>query len=194
MNILIADDESLSRLTLEETLKRAGHRVLSTQDGQHALEAWSKEFFPVVISDWFMPKVDGLALCREIRKASMDRYTYFVLLTAHGGKANYLEAMKAGVDDFLTKPHDEEQLVARLHVAERIIGLRQHVRRLEGLLPICSSCKKIRDEQDQWSEFESYIGNHAEVTFSHSFCPDCAKTFLMEAGLAPVTTNPPIAG
>jgi PleD family two-component response regulator len=99
------------------------------------------------------------------------------LLTILGGKTNYLEAMNAGADDFITKPFDSEQLAARLHVAERILGLRKHVTQLEGLLPICACCKKIRDEQSHWQQIETYVEQHSQARFSHSICPECAEKY-----------------
>jgi sigma-B regulation protein RsbU (phosphoserine phosphatase) len=173
MKILIAEDDAVSRRRLEMTLTKQGHEVRSVPDGLEAWEIWKQEEIPVVISDWIMPGADGLALCRMIRGMHRGHYTYVVMLTSLEGKTNYLEAMEAGADDFLNKPFDEEQLAARLKVAERILGLRQHVNRLEGLLPICSYCKKIRDEQNTWKQMESYISRRSEARFSHSICPEC---------------------
>jgi sigma-B regulation protein RsbU (phosphoserine phosphatase) len=178
MKILIADDDNVSRLLLEEVLKNQGHEVTATVDGRDSWAAFQKEYFPVVISDWLMPELDGLTLCRSIRHIHRDSYSYVILLTTLHGKANYLEAMEAGADDFLTKPFDADQLVARLHVAERILGLRQHVRRLEGLLPICSYCKKIRDDQNRWQVIEGYIAKRTEARFSHSICPECYEKMV----------------
>ena len=183
MNILIADDDAFSRLILQTTLQHLGHTVIAAQDGLHAWQTFQQSYFPVLISDWLMPHLDGLELCRTIRDRNQTNYTYIILLTALDGKANYLEAMDAGADDFITKPFDAEQLAARLHVAERILGLRQHIKRLEGLLPICAYCKKIR-EQDQWQQLESYISAHSEANFSHGICPDCYENLFKRTGAA----------
>ena len=177
MKILIADDDATSRLVLEATLRKLGHEVVVTENGRQAWEAFRQEYFPVLISDWLMPRLDGLMLCRTIRETMHSNYTYIILLTMLGGKTNYLEAMEAGADDFITKPFDEEQLAARLHVAERILGLRQHVKQLEGLLSICAYCKKIQ-EQGAWYELESYISQHSEAKFSHTYCPECYDKFI----------------
>ena len=184
MKILIAEDDAASRLILKAMLQRAGHEVVAMDNGRSAWDAWRIEFFPVVISDWDMPELDGLGLCREIRGRGDERYTYVILLTARGGKANYLEAMEAGVDDFLTKPADDEQLLARLHVANRILGLRRHMKQLEGLLPMCAWCKKIRDESGEWNQVETYISRiNSDMRFTHGSCPECASAFLQQAGL-----------
>ncbi len=183
MRILIAEDDATSRLVLEATLQKAGHEVVATENGRHALDAWRDQFCPVLISDLQMPELDGLQLCRAIRQTGGVSYTYVILLTAHGGKANYLEAMDAGVDDFLTKPPDEDELVARLHVAERILGVRQHVKRLEGILSVCAYCKKVEDDS-RWRQMESYVTEHSEAQFSHGICPECLDRMMKDSGLS----------
>ena len=178
MKILVAEDEMIARLVLTSALEKHQHEVVVTQNGREAWEKFQQEHFPVLISDWMMPEMDGLQLCRAARAVTRDAYTYIVMLTSMSGKANYLEAMKAGADDFMNKPFDEEQLLARLHVAERILGLRQHVKHLEGLLPICAYCKKIRDESNTWQQVERYIGPRSEAKFTHTICPECYETII----------------
>ncbi len=83
--------------------------------------------------------------------------------------------MDAGADDFITKPIDLDELRARLKAAERILGLRTHVQHLEGLVPICAYCKRIRDAADKWEAIERYVEERSEAQFSHGSCPDCYK-------------------
>lgn len=128
MKILIAEDDLTTRLVLGATLKKLGHEVTATPDGQQAWDALKNEHFPLLISDWMMPDMDGLELCRLIRARDQSQYTYIILLTALGGKASYLDGMDAGADDFITKPFDEDQLVARLRVADRILALHETLR------------------------------------------------------------------
>jgi len=173
MNILIVDDDLTSRLILEATLKKLGHQVTAVKDGLEALIAFEKGRVSLIISDRVMPDLDGLELCRRIRAARRTQYTYIIMLTSVGGKEGYLVGMKAGADDFIVKPFDEELLAARLVVAERILNLLSQVNQLNGLLPICALCKKVRDDHNYWHQVESYIGRHTEVTFTHSYCPDC---------------------
>ena len=178
MNILIAEDELVSRLLLEATLKQEGFAFTSVSNGQQAWEALQRNTFSVLITDYRMPEVDGFELTRRLRAAGQAHYTYVILLTAAEGKTHHLEAIEAGVDDFITKPFEAELLYTRLHVAKRIADLRQHVKRLEGLLPICANCKKIRDGKDAWKQLETYITQHSEARFSFDFCPECAPQFL----------------
>jgi len=178
MKILMAEDDPGSRLLLVKTLEDLGQEVVAAENGWQAWAAIQRAHFPVLILDWMMPGFDGPDLCRMVRKVSRDRYSYIIMLTALSGKTNYLEAIRAGADDFLTKPFDRDLLAARLHVAERILGLHQHVRRLEGLLPICSYCKSIRDDEGNWQTLEHYIGTRSEAQFTHGICPVCYETHV----------------
>jgi DNA-binding response OmpR family regulator len=175
LKILIADDDDFSRTLLAGVLESLSHEVTAVPDGQTAWDAVSRDYFPVLITDWMMPGISGPDLCRQIRRAQRENYTYIIVLTARAGKESYLEGMRAGADDFITKPFDEDQLAARLAVAERILGLRRHVSRLEGLLPICAYCKKIRDDRKQWQQIEKYVAERSETLFSHGICPECLK-------------------
>jgi signal transduction histidine kinase len=131
VKILIAEDDGASRAILAQFLTRLGHDVVATADGQQALDVFRREDVPVLISDWMMPNLDGLGLCRQIRAEERANYTYVILLTVLGGKESYLEAMDAGADDFISKPFDVDQLHARLRVAERILGLQRELRHIE---------------------------------------------------------------
>jgi sigma-B regulation protein RsbU (phosphoserine phosphatase) len=175
VHVLIAEDEAVTRLTLSAAVKGMGHEVTVSSDGAEAWSDLQLMHIPVVISDWQMPGTDGPELCRRIRARQDPRYTYFILVTSTGGKERYLEGMEAGADDFITKPVDLEELRARLKVAERILGLRQHVQQLEGLLPICQYCKRIRGGDESWESIERYVENRSEAQFSHGICPDCYK-------------------
>lgn len=173
MNVLVVDDDPVARTLLEALLKPLGHTVATAADGQEAWGATRLFRYPVVIADWMMPQLDGLELVRKLRSAGDDLYTYVVLVSAQGGRGRYLEGMAAGADDFLTKPIDTDELRARLHVAERILGLRKEVSELRGILPTCSYCKRIRDEGERWVPIERYIEKRSEAAFSHGICPDC---------------------
>jgi DNA-binding response OmpR family regulator len=173
MRILIVEDNFDARDVLQVLLELEGHEVVAAANGGEAWSAFQQGNFSVVISDWLMPEVDGLELCRKIRALETPRYSYIILLTALQGKANYLEGIRAGADDFVTKPYDPDELRARLIVADRIVGLQSRVKHLEGVLPTCMYCKKIRDERQKWVSIEHYISQRTEASFSHGVCPDC---------------------
>src|SRR5215510_3468416 len=178
MRILIVEDDFDARDMLQVLLELEGHEVVATQNGKEAWDVFQKENFSLVISDWLMPEIDGLELCRMIRASESTRYCYVMLLTALQGKANYLQAMSAGTDDFITKPFDPDELRARLLVAEKIVGLQDRVKKLKGILPQCIYCKKIRDEQDEWVGIEAYISKRSEASFSHGVCPSCYNNVI----------------
>lgn len=134
MNILLAEDEPVSRIVLQAMLTSLGHNVTAVLNGAEAWDAWLQTKPRVVLSDWHMPELDGLGLCQRIRERRGGAYTYFLLLSARTGKESFLSAMDAGVDDFLTKPADREELTARLRVAERILGLTEELNVLQGRL------------------------------------------------------------
>jgi len=134
VNILIAEDDRVSSKWLTITLERLGHTVLATSDGEEAFGIFLAHSPPIVISDWTMPRVSGIELCQRIRKLRLDQYTFFILLTAKTDHADYLQAMKTDIDDFLRKPLDAEELGIRLRVAERIIQQRQEADRKIRLL------------------------------------------------------------
>lgn len=133
MNILIVDDDLTSRLVLSATLKMLGHGVSVARSGAEALAIFENEHVPLIISDMVMADVDGLELCRRIRAAKRVDYTYIILLTSVAGKHGYLVGMRAGADDFLAKPVDEDMLSARLHAAERILNLQSQVKQAREL-------------------------------------------------------------
>ncbi len=173
MKVLIAEDDMVSRVVLSEHLRKLAHGVIAVEDGRKAWESYQNEDIRMVISDWMMPEMDGLELCRQIRAEKRSNYTYIIMLTALSGRRNFLEGMDAGADDFIVKPLDPEELKARVRVGERILGLQQEVHELRGLLPICSYCKKIRDDRNTWTQLEQYVSQHSQLLFSHSLCPEC---------------------
>ncbi|HVS51994.1 MAG TPA: response regulator [Opitutaceae bacterium] len=180
MKILAVEDDAVARAVLRQALRRLGHEVVEAADGEAAWTLLQQEPVRVVVSDWMMPRTDGLDLCRRIRARTGVEYIYFILLTSRDAtEENQNAAADAGVDDFLTKPLDLPELWTRLRVAERILRYTTQVRQLEEMLPICSYCKKIRDDQNYWQQLEGYISDRTGSDFSHSVCPDCYKRVVM---------------
>lgn len=175
MRILIAEDDQTSRRVLEKTLVKLGYDVVATEDGRKAWDAMQADPCDVVITDWMMPEMDGLELCRRIRgERRWDRYTYLIILTMLGGKQSYIEGMNAGADDFVTKPFAADELVTRLRVAERILDLEAGVAYLESTLPACPGCRRVRSKTGRWQPFERYLAENPAPRVPHPHCPDCA--------------------
>lgn len=180
VKILAVEDDPVARAVLHQALLRLGHEVIEAKDGAEALRVLEKDPVRLIVSDWMMPELDGLGLCRALRNRVNADYVYFILLTSQQADVdNQREAIEAGVDDFLTKPLDVQEIWMRLRVAERILRYATEVRQLEAFLPICGYCKKIRDDQNYWQQIESYINERTGTDFSHSVCPDCYQRVVM---------------
>ncbi len=188
MKILIAEDNITSRSLLQAVLKKQGHDVLSTENGQEAWEALQRPDAPrMAILDWMMPDLDGLEVVRRTRRLQTDQPPYIIMLTTKGEKADIIAGLEAGANDYLSKPFDANELRARIDVGIRMVELQgaladqvnelqtalKEVRTLRGIIPICATCKKIRDDQGFWQRVEEYVGAHTEALFSHGICPEC---------------------
>jgi sigma-B regulation protein RsbU (phosphoserine phosphatase) len=180
LNILAVEDDILARKIICRSLRRLGHEVIEAADGEEAWTHLKEGGVRVVVCDWVMPRLDGLELCRRIRARMGAEYVYFILLTGNSASDdNQRTAAEAGVDDFLTKPLDPQEMWMRLRVAERILRYATQVSQLETFLPICSYCKKIRDDKNYWQQIESYINKRTGTDFSHSVCPDCYQKIIV---------------
>jgi DNA-binding response OmpR family regulator len=180
LNILAVEDDILARKIICRSLRRLGHEVIEAADGEEAWTYLQAGNVRVVVCDWMMPRLDGLELCRRIRARLGAEYVYFILLTGNSASDdNQRTAAEAGVDDFLTKPLDPQEMWMRLRVAERILRYATQVSQLETFLPICSYCKKIRDDKNYWQQIESYINKRTGTDFSHSVCPDCYQKVIV---------------
>jgi CheY-like chemotaxis protein len=188
MRVLIAEDDSISRRLLEATLAKWDYEPVVTADGEEAWEALQRDpTLGLAILDWMMPKLDGVEVCRRVRARPGFSPPYLILLTAKGRREDTLVGLEAGADDYITKPFDRDELRARLGVGVRMVTLRQQladrvraledaltrVHQLQGLLPICAYCKKIRNDRNYWQQVEGYITEHSGAQFSHGICPDC---------------------
>lgn len=134
MRVLVADDDPTTVFSVRDTLTRFGYEVETASNGLEAWKILQSGEIPIVITDLEMPVEDGLTLCRRIRAAAFEHYTYVVLLTQHSARKNLLEGLSSGADDFVGKPLDSEQLRVRLIVAQRIVTLEQELRQLNGRL------------------------------------------------------------
>jgi sigma-B regulation protein RsbU (phosphoserine phosphatase) len=174
--ILVVEDDPISSLLLKTVLEKLGYETVIARDGNEAWNEFDQKPVRLIVSDWMMPRMDGLGLCEKVRARSRTPYTYFILLTANRTTPeNYALAATAGVDDFLTKPLDREAIRMRLGVAERILKYTAEIRRLKEMIPICVYCRKVRDEDDYWERVETYVQKETGSRFSHGACPECCE-------------------
>ncbi len=197
MHILIADDDQVSRTLLVRTVEMWGHEAEVVGDGVEAVSRLIAPHAPLLaILDWGMPGLEGPDVCRSVRAAALRMQPYLVMLTARHAPEDLAVALEAGADDFLSKPFNRVELMARLHAGMRILNLhraltdriqeleesRQREQHLRTLTPICSYCKKIRGDKDDWEPIDQYLAEHG-YRFTHAVCPSCLDT---------MSTLPPI--
>ncbi len=176
MKVIVAEDDRTSRALLQGALLKLGYEVVEAINGAAAHEALERTSARIVVSDWVMPDIDGLELCHRVRARPAMPYVYFILLTGKMlGPERYAEAMDKGIDDFLTKPLNIDALRIRLRVAERIVQLTERVRTLEGIMPMCAHCRRIRDERGTYQSLEDFVSDTTSARFSHGICPECAQ-------------------
>jgi DNA-binding response OmpR family regulator len=193
MKILIAEDDDVSRRVLQLTLTASGYDVVATKNGAEALLVLEHEDAPsLAVLDWMMPDIDGLEVCRRARRLQNATPVYIILLTAKTEKTDIVKGLEAGANDYITKPFDRHELRARVQVGVTVVNLQRNlaarveelenalgkVKQLQEILPICSYCKQIRDDQNYWQQVDSYISQHTNTQFSHSICPGCYESVV----------------
>ncbi len=193
MRALVVDDEPVVRRLLETSLTGWGFEVVTAPGGE---EAWAilqrEDAPPLAILDWTMPGLNGLELCKRVRALGKPTKPYLIFVTARARTQDIVTGLGAGADDYIVKPFQREELRARIKVGERMLELQAalaervreledalaNVKQLQGLLPICSYCKKVRDDQNYWQQVETYIEGRSDAQFTHGICPDCREKYV----------------
>jgi len=206
MTVLVADDHDVNRKLLHAIFTKAGYEVIQASNGTDALAVLQSATAPMVgIIDWEMPELEGIEVCRQARASNPTLPLFLIVVTVRDSKQDVVAGLEAGANDYVTKPFDQTELLARVKIGAQLVELQQaltqHVKELEeallnvkqlsGLLPICSYCKKIRDDQNYWERVEAYVTKHSEAQFSHSICPQCyediVKPEMVRLGIVPKT-------
>ena len=198
MKALIADDDRVAATAVSASVSAWGFDVEVVHDGTAAWERLTTDPAPsLALVDWEMPGIEGPELCRRLRDDPTRAHLYLVLLTARSRSADVVAGLEAGADDYLVKPVNMAELRARLHVGRRVVDLQarlaekvtelqatlDRVRQLRGLLPICSYCKRIRNDENYWERVEVYVSEHTDATFTHGICPSCLEDAKRELGI-----------
>jgi phosphoserine phosphatase RsbU/P len=184
LRILVAEDNAVNQALMLRLLQKLGHVPLLATNGREALATLQTQRFDLVFMDVQMPELDGLAATAEIRR--------LVIATVRQSLNDVLAGFQAGANDYITKPFHAQELRARLRVGRRVVELQaalasrvaqlqdalSRVKQLQGLLPICSYCKRIRDDHDYWQQVETYMSEHSQATFTHGICPECYEKFF----------------
>ena len=188
MHVLVADDDRIAATLLARTIREWNYEVTVVGDGAAACRHLESSTVPTLaILDWMMPEMDGVDVCRQVRRELPLANTYLMLLTSLESRTHVVAGLDAGANDFLSKPFDPAELRARFNVGVRVLGLQEklrervaelqdalsNVKQLSGLLPICSYCKRIRGDDQYWQQVESYISERSDAQFSHGICPPC---------------------
>ncbi|NOZ87943.1 MAG: response regulator transcription factor [Deltaproteobacteria bacterium] len=195
--ILIADDDLTSRVMLKAMLSKWEFEVIDVNDGEQALSILSGNNSPdIAVLDWLMPGMHGPDVVRRIRLSEKPavKAKYLILLTSMDAKKDITSGLESGADDYIVKPFDAEELKARVNVGLRIVALEDaltrraveleealaHVKTLQGILPICMHCHRIRTDDESWEKLEKYICEHSDAQFSHGLCPTCLAKYYPE--------------
>jgi DNA-binding response OmpR family regulator len=194
IKILIVEDDPFFQRVLQKRVAGEGYQVTVAADGREGMKHIVSFEPDLVISDWMMPEVDGLELCQSIKTGLKEAAPYFILLTAKGEISNKLLGLETGADDYLVKPCDPGELMARVRAGLRIVLLNQELReavgqlqstnaelvsardaikRLAELLPVCSVCHRVREGDGPWQHLDEYLKARGRMEFSHGLCPDC---------------------
>lgn len=192
MKILVADDDPVFSCLLQRLLG-GNYQIVIAHDGTEAWQVLQQEDAPrLAILNWMMPGMDGPQVCSKVRATPELASMYLLLLTARQSVADIVAGLEAGADDYITKPFDPEELTARVNVGRRVVELQSvlaermrelqdalaRVKQLQGLLPICSYCKRIRNDRNYWQQLEVYFSEHSEAQFTHGVCPECYEHIL----------------
>jgi len=192
MKVLIAEDDITSKLILESIISKWSFEVIGVDNGLKAWEVLQQQDVPpIAILDWEMPGLDGPELCKRIKMLDRENPVYIILLTYRTSKEDIVIGLQAGADDYVTKPFDNNELLARINVAKRLVKAQstlsrkveeleramEHVKTLQGIIPICMHCHSIRNDDSAWHRLEAYIERHSDAQFSHSICPTCIAKY-----------------
>jgi CheY-like chemotaxis protein len=191
--ILIVDDTPANIQVLNETLNNE-FKTYFALEGSEALQKAQSIMPDLILLDIMMPALDGFEVCRRLKESEQLRNIPVIFITALGQPEEELRGLTMGAADYITKPFNPGLVLLRVRnhielkiqrdaLEQRTVELEKalgEIKVLQGIIPICAACKKIRDDQGYWQQLEGYINDHSNAKFSHSICPACAKELYPE--------------
>ena len=207
VKILVVEDDAYFQRILQKRLESEGYRVACAGDGREGMKVivtWDPD---LVISDWMMPHVDGLELCQSVKTGLKETAPYFILLTAKGEIDDRLLGLDTGADDYVVKPCDQGEIMARVRAGLRTVlvtrelqralaelqaahteldATRTEVRRLADASTLCVSCKRVRTSEGSWRELHTYLVERGLADFHYRSCPECQGVSSSVGGLRSV--------
>ncbi len=147
MKILIAEDDYVSRLLLKKSITKMEHEVIEATDGKQAWDLFLEQQPSMVITDWMMPEMDGVELCKKLRSSDKESYTYIMLLTAKDKTSDLVEVFEAGADDYITKPFKPDELKSRINTGRRILELQHEM--ADKNIKLDKALKDLKETQSQ---------------------------------------------
>ena len=171
--LLIVDDEPKNLQVLGTILKKKSHIIAVATNGQQALDMVIKRKPDLILLDVMMPGLNGYETCARLKENSETRDIPVIFLTAKYQPEDIVKGFETGAVDYVTKPFNTAELLARIKTHIELKRAREEIKTLRGIIPICSNCKKIRNDQGFWEQVESYLHDHTEALFSHGICPEC---------------------
>jgi DNA-binding response OmpR family regulator len=185
--ILVIDDQPANLKVLLAFLKQQNFEVRMAETGEWALQVLETYQPDIILLDVMMPGMDGFETCRRIKANKATADIPVVFMTALDSVEDKVTGFKVGGVDYITKPFQQIEVLVRVntHVTlrKKELELKQalaEVKKLSGILPICSYCKKIRDDKGYWQQVEQYIAEHSEAIFSHGICKKCAEKYYSD--------------
>ena len=190
VTILVVDDDPDVLFATSRVVKKGGYQTFTAFSGKEAMEAIKNIRPDLVLMDVVMPDAEGPDLCRQIKENPDLKGIYVVLTSGKRVESDQqADGLDAGADGYITRPLSNREMLSRIASIVRILRAERErdrlivelkkafseIKQLRGILPICSYCKKIRDDKGYWKQIESYIREHSGAEFSHSICQDCAK-------------------
>jgi len=195
-NILVVDDMPKNLRMLAQLLEQNGHTARPVLSGQSALEAVRDQPPDLILLDINMSEMDGYEVCEWLKAQENSRHIPVIFVTARTETIDKVRAFGLGDVDYVIKPFEAEEVLARVetHLELRRARLRleralAEVKTLRGIVPICSGCKKIRDDDSFWQRVDIYVQAHTEVQFSHGLCEPCIERLYPELTAAEVSTT-----